>query len=138
LNPFCDADKKVESDVMSYLGVVFIFLFQNSMYLVHLFEHVVVLYFGLWHGHVFCYGLYYIWYYLYWRDMYLFLLLVLISILWDIHILSSCMVVVCGMGLSSYHHTGIQNFRTFITIVQGAQFYHCKKWLCGSWSTRRD
>ena len=26
----------------------------------------------------------------------------------------------------------IQNFRTFITIVQGAQYYRYSKWLCGS------
>ena len=32
----------------------------------------------------------------------------------------------------------IQNFRTFKTGVQGAQFYRNSKWLCGSWSTRRD
>jgi len=25
-----------------------------------------------------------------------------------------------------------------MTIVQGAQFYRYSKWLCGSWSTRRD
>jgi len=26
----------------------------------------------------------------------------------------------------------IQNFRTFKTVVQGAQFYRYSKWLCGS------
>jgi len=32
----------------------------------------------------------------------------------------------------------IPNFRTFKTVVQVIQFYHNSKWLCGSWSTRRD
>jgi len=35
-------------------------------------------------------------------------------------------------------HTENTEFQNFITVVQGTQCYRNSKWLCGSWSSRRD